>query len=71
MALREAEWRGHKQWVCDEHRFDTLKESTAREHVAEFHAGEASQAAGLASLAAPAPAATTPEPAAPANPKGK
>ena len=69
MALREGSWRGHRQWICDEHRFDTLIEETAREHVAEFHADEAEQAAGLASLA-PAPAATT-EPEAPADKRSK
>lgn len=68
MALREGQWRGHAQWVCDEHGFDTLKESTAAEHVAEFHAGEAAPAAASA---APAPAATTTAPAAPAEKKGK
>lgn len=67
MALREAEWRGHKQWVCDEHRFDTLIEAAAREHVAEFHVDEATAAVGLAELAAPTPAA----PAVPAEKKGK
>lgn len=60
MALREGEWRGHRQWICDEHSFDTLLESTAREHVAEFHADEAVAAATVAELA-DAPAAPTPD----------
>ena len=55
MALREGEWRGHRQWICDEHRFDTLVEATAREHVAEFHADEAIDAATVTELAGGAP----------------
>jgi hypothetical protein len=45
MALRQGEWRGHPQWICDEHGFETLVEATAAEHVAEFHADEAAPAA--------------------------
>lgn len=56
MALREGEWRGHRQWICDEHGFDTLLESTAREHVAEFHADEADAVTTVAELAGGAPA---------------
>lgn len=68
MALREGEWRGHRQWICDEHRFDTLLEATAREHVAEFHASEAAAASDLAGLASPPPADP---PADPPEKKGK
>ena len=70
MALREEEWRGHTQWVCDEHRFSTLKESAARDHVAELHAAEAEDATRVASLAAPTPTAPT-GPAATTEKKGK